>query len=110
MTIHERVREAGDAKAREVGHKAPSVDADTTSGGVDKAAMYARLLDPSSDWPEPALKGEHLKQVMDRLSPPTATSTPPETREAASLTRNSERHIRSALCCTAHACDIHAYE
>ncbi len=28
--------------------------------------MYARLLDPKSDWPEPALTGEHMQQEMRR--------------------------------------------
>ena len=28
--------------------------------------MYRKVMDPNSDWPEPALKGEHLQRVLKR--------------------------------------------
>lgn len=42
----------------------------------ERDAMYARLLDPKSNWPEPPLTGEHMQQEMRRWlpSPPTSPS------------------------------------
>ncbi|GLC42556.1 hypothetical protein PLESTB_001113600 [Pleodorina starrii] len=73
MTMHEKIREASDAKVREVAHKPPTDEA-TASRERSKDEFYSKALDPSSDWPEPALKGDHLKQVMDAWMPSPPTS------------------------------------
>lgn len=32
---------------------------------MNSDSLYKKLMDPHSDFPEPALKGEHLNKVMN---------------------------------------------
>ncbi|PNH02524.1 hypothetical protein TSOC_011489 [Tetrabaena socialis] len=60
-------------QAREAAHKPPPPSGERGDG---KAALYARLLDPNSDWPEPQLKGDHLEAVMREWAPSSPPSSP----------------------------------
>ncbi|KXZ48624.1 hypothetical protein GPECTOR_26g527 [Gonium pectorale] len=56
--------------AREAAHQ-PDPSSPRDSG---KESLYAKLLDPNSDFPEPALQGDHLKAAMRDWLPSAPTS------------------------------------
>ncbi|PNW84662.1 hypothetical protein CHLRE_03g153550v5 [Chlamydomonas reinhardtii] len=67
-------REAGESKVRmqEQGH-AGGGSGDTHSA-PERDSLYKKLMDPHSDFPEPALKGEHLNKVMNDWLPSSPVS------------------------------------
>ncbi|KAG2454939.1 hypothetical protein HYH02_000767 [Chlamydomonas schloesseri] len=65
---------------------------DTTQPAAERDSLYKRLMDPHSDFPEPALKGEHLNKVMNDWMPSGASpASSPSKKKGGSKTHGSKR-------------------
>ncbi|KAL6759722.1 hypothetical protein V8C86DRAFT_2567766 [Haematococcus lacustris] len=70
QTIQERVVEAA-VKVQRAGRHDPDYLAESPV----KSNLVDRVMDPNSDWPEPALKGEHLAKEKARWLPAPTSPT-----------------------------------